>query len=207
MAIILPTSNNHPDATHVDFILDNYRVGEQVINAYKGGEYYRDLRVKFAIGKMIREFHGTLGCGGNFKNGCLYREEGVPELWRKGQAPVVCDHVVPISELVSQYQIDQSREQILKLIFSPVARISSDTDSRITASGFSKIGYEKGSPFSRYSAFNKSLSPNDRQVKILTHLGDAVDLVKWTEDDHWALVIKTKGLDSILNALQKNFGI
>lgn len=202
MSILLPVSNNHPGINPGSFILDKYSVGRQVIDAYGHGKYFVDLRVNKAIGEMIRDFHLTLGCGGNFKNGCLYREEGLPELWRKGDGPVVCDHAVPVSELVKQYQSLQSPNEILKLIFSPVVRIKLDTDRRITGSGYAKNGFINGFPFSRYNAFNKKMiDQGGQRINIVNHEGKVINLETWTESDHWSLVTNTRELEPVLKEI------
>ena len=204
MAIVFPVSKNHPGVSVSSFILDNYSVGKEVIAACRKGKYYTSLKERFAIGRMIRDFHGALGCGGNSKNGCLYREKGLPELWQKGHDPVVCDHAVPVTELVDQYKKHQSSEQIIKLIFSPVARISFVTDRRITAAGYAKNGFINGFPFSRYSTFNNAMIAQGGQpITIVNYKGEEIDLEKWTDVDHWKLVDNTPEFKPVLEEIKE----
>lgn len=190
-------NSREENASAEALILDVLEIGALQLEAVKQSRFYRDLRIKRAIADTIRQCNHILGCGGNFKNGCLYREKGLPSAWRKDQgddARVTCDHAIPVTELVRQHM--RENMELKQLIFSPVVRIRQTTNATMTSQGLAKNGFRRGFPLSRYK--------NERvDVEIVTYRGDDVDPNIWTDRDHWALVAKTEELFEVL----KNLGI
>ena len=190
MTITLPrkTKNGSP----IERIKDSINIGLQTAELHKQYKYYRDVRVNKAICNLIRECNGALGTSGNFKNGCLYIEANLSTHWTKGQGPnVQLDHAVPVTVLAKMY-LDRE-ETIEKLIFSPIARISVESNKKLSKSGLAKKGHKADRPLYRYHL---------AEIKIKNHFGEEIDTEKWTNKDHWDLVLRTEELKPILEALK-----
>lgn len=178
-------------ATPALLIKENIEIGKRIVDVYKEAKFYRKLKTQEAIATIIRNCNGTLGASGNFKNGCLYRQKGLQEFWKsKSGEKVVCDHAIPVSELVRMHV--EEGELIERLIFSPVVRISLEANDKLTRSGYAKSGFKTGFPLFRYSHIN---------IEIVTHNGASVDPAIWTDKDHMTLVRSTSELAPILKSL------
>jgi len=181
-------------STPASHIKENIRLGLEIASIYENAKYYSDLRAKHAIGTTIRDCNGTLGMTGKIKNGCLYREFGLSEFWKKGNGEVVvCDHAVPVTELVRRYR--EEDECIEKLIFSPVVRITKKSDIKLVKAGLGKKGHKTGLPLFRYSEI---------KMRIVTHKGVEIEPEKWTDEDHWDLVESTEELSPVWKELFSN---
>ena len=134
--------------------------------------------------KVIRAINEVLGAGGNFKNGCLYRERSLPERFRRGEGTQVCDHAVPVSRLTNMYLVDR-RLNLVRLALYPVVRLTDESNRRLTAGGLANSGYKDGYPLYRYSRLERL------DIEIVTHNGDTVEPASWTDEDHWMLVKDT----------------
>lgn len=190
MAIRLLKSREK-DATPALLIKDAIEIGVQYKEIASKSRFYRRLRTNGKVAETIRDCNNTLGMSGNFKNGCLYREQGLSEYWKKGNGEVVvCDHAIPVTELVRLHQEDG--EPIEKLIFSPVVRITRKSNDDLTFKGYAKSGHKQGFPLFRYSLIG---------MRVVTHLGREIDPAVWTDEDHWQLVLETDELRPILDAL------
>lgn len=170
--------------TTVDIILEQKILCELNIKTIKENARVRiDREVNDEINRRIRLANDFLGMAGSRKLGCLYFEDGV-------DGGGVCEHVIPIAELVSRYQSGIKFEE---LIFYPVARISKESDKKLTSIGLGKRGYDLERPFKRYVGAN---------ICIKTHHGDMIDACSWSMRDHWSLVFGTEELKEILKSLQ-----
>lgn len=192
MSIKLPTSRLS-NAQPSDLILQNISIGKRIIELWSQAKFNKDRRVNDTVANIIRDCNGILGCGGNFKNGCLYREEGLEEIWKpkKDQPPVICDHAIPVSELVRMYV--QDNIEIENLIFYPVVRISQDANKLLTEKGYAKRGFDPDLPLLRYSKIN---------LKIKTHFGEEIDPKTWSIEQHMDLVRNTPELKTIIETLR-----
>ena len=176
-------------------IKDAIDTGLKIEEVYKDAKFYQNARRKEAISKIIRDCNGTLGMTGKIKNGCLYREKGLSEIWQKDiDGDVICDHAVPVTELVRQYR--ENDKDIRRLIFSPVCRIRKVSDERLTKKGYAKKGFKAGLPLFRYSFLEKP------DLELVTHQGQNVDPKIWTEQDHWDLIESTNELRPVLRELE-----
>lgn len=190
MAIRLLKSKQE-GATPALLIRDEINIGMQYKEVALKSRFYRRLRTNEKVAQTIRACNNTLGMNGSFKNGCLYREKGLSEYWKKGNGEmVVCDHAVPVSELVRLHQ--EEGEPLERLILSPVVRITISSNSDLTVKGYAKKGHKRGFPLYRYSLIG---------MRVVTHLGTEVDPATWTDDDHWGLVASTEELKPVLEAL------
>ena len=179
-------------ATPALLVLDAIRLGAEYRRVTETAQFYKRLLVDRIIADTIRECSSVLGMGGVFKNGCLYRESGLPELWKKSDdVSVVCDHSVPVTELVRQHV--KELKPIEELIFSPVVRITKESNDKLIKLGFAKEGYLVGYPLFRYSHIG---------MMITTHTGEAVDPRTWTDANHWQLIRDTEELKPVLQALK-----
>lgn len=190
MSIKLPTSRI-ANAQPSDLILQYITIGKKIIELWSQAKFNKDRKVNDTVATIIRDCNGILGCGGNFKNGCLYREESLEEMWKPKNEEVICDHAIPVSELVRMYTMNSVA--IEELIFYPVVRISKKANEKLTEDGLAKNGYEPGFPLSRYSKIN---------LKIVTHFGEEIDPKTWTLEQHMNLVRSTPELKTIIDTLR-----
>ncbi|MEW6206027.1 MAG: hypothetical protein AB1516_11960 [Pseudomonadota bacterium] len=192
MSIKLPTSRI-PNAQPSDLILQYISIGKKIIELWSQAEFNKDRKVNDTVASIVRDCNGILGCGGNFKNGCLYREKDLPNPWipKKGQPAVICDHAIPVSELVKLYL--QNNIPPEELIFYPVVRISKEANDKLTKAGLAKKGNQPDFPLSRYSKID---------LKIVTHFGEEIDPKTWTLEQHMNLVRSTPELKKIIDTLQ-----
>jgi len=96
MSIKLPTSRI-PNAQPSDLILQYITIGKKIIELWSQAKFNKDRKVNDTVATIIRDCNGILGCGGNFKNGCLYREGKLEEKWTpKNGEDVICDHAIPV---------------------------------------------------------------------------------------------------------------
>lgn len=179
------------EATPALLVIEAIRLGTEYRKVAETARFYKRLIVDKRIADTIRECNSILGMGGVFKDGCLYRESGLAAFWSTSKDQiVVCDHAVPVSELVRQNI--EGISTIEEQIFSPVVRITKESNDKLTRSGFAKKGFIEGYPLFRYSHIG---------MKITTHQGYEVDPSKWTDADHWKLVAETEELKPVLQAL------
>lgn len=191
MTIKLPKSKLANVQPH-DLILQNISIGKKVIELWGQARFNKERRVNDTVANLIRDCNGILGCGGNFKNGCLYREAGLEEVWSpRNDEKVICDHAVPVSELVRMHV--EENIDIEDLIFYPVVRISQEANNQLTSRGFAKRGFEAKFPLCRYSNI---------ELKIVTHFGQQIDTRTWTFEQHMELVNNTPELREVVNALR-----
>jgi hypothetical protein len=191
MSIKLPTSRI-PNAQPSDLILQYITIGKKIIELWSQAKFNKDRKVNDTVATIIRDCNGILGCGGNFKNGCLYREGELEEKWApKNKEDVVCDHAIPVSELVRMYV--QDNIEIEDLIFYPVVRISQDANKLLTQKGYAKRGFDPDLPLLRYSKID---------LKIKTHFGEEIDPKTWTIEQHMDLVRDTPELKTIIETLR-----
>lgn len=196
MSIKLPTPRN-PNVQLSDLIVQNILIGKKIIELWRQAKFNSDRKVNDTVASIIRDCSGILGCAGNFKNGCLYREEVLSPLWKsKSGEEVICDHAIPVSELVKMYT--EKNVAIEELIFYPIVRISKDANDKLTKSGFAKKGYDGKFPFSRYAA--------QCDLKIVSHFGDEIDPKTWTIEQHMDLVRNTPELKQIIDSLGCSVG-
>lgn len=194
MAISIPRIYEKNGATPAELIQESIREGKEIGKIYSVRKFNPERGKRDAIASAIRACNMYMGAGGNFKDGCLYREKGLPESWRShngdgsGVLRVVCDHAVPVRELVRRH-LDEN-QSIESLIFSPVVRISEDTNSRLTKGGYAKKGHKTGFPLHRYSHLEG--------IQLVTHFGDEVNPATWSDGEHWRLVFSTEELKTIL---------
>ena len=180
------------DASPELLVAEAIRLGIEHMKVEESALFYRNLRLNKRIADTIRNCNNMLGMGGNFKNGCLYREYGLEAKWNKNIGElVVCDHSVPITELVRQHLVDG--EPIENLILSPVVRITSESNRALTTKGFAKKGIKAGFPLFRYSRIG---------MRILTHTDVEINPETWSDEDHWSLVLETKELHPVLEHLK-----
>ncbi len=183
-------NSREPGATPAALIIDVIEFGERRLAAAEKSQFYKDRRIHSAIADTIRDCNRVLGAAGNFKNGCLYREAGLAEKWQPGSGEsVVCDHAVPVTELVARHQAGES---IARLIFSPVVRISKSANDLLTKRGLAKTGFRDGCPLYRYSHVG---------LELVTHEGAPVDPAVWADEDHWQLVRSAEELAPVLKRL------
>lgn len=191
MSIKLPTSRI-PNAQPSDLILQYITIGKKIIELWSQAKFNKDRKVNDTVATIIRDCNGILGCGGNFKNGCLYRESVLDEIWiPKDRKQVICDHAIPVSELARMYKEDDI--QIEELIFYPVVRISLEANDNLTKKGFAKRGFDPNLPLLRYSKID---------LKIKTHFGEEIDPKTWTIEQHMDLVRNTPELKRIIDLLR-----
>lgn len=192
MSIKLPTSRI-PNAQPSDLILQYITIGKKIIELWSQAKFNKDRKVNDTVATIIRDCNGILGCGGNFKNGCLYREDDLDEIWtQRGDEQVICDHAIPVSELVRMYV--QDNIEIEDLIFYPVVRISQDANKLLTQKGYAKRGFDPDLPLLRYSKID---------LKIKTHFGEEIDPKTWTIEQHMDLVRDTPELKKIIDSLRE----
>jgi hypothetical protein len=135
---------------------------------------------KRTINDLIRWCHGAMGMYSGTSSGCLYIENDL------GKNEAVVEHVVPVSDLVNLYF--SKKLPLPLLLFLPVAKISKASNSLLL--GCAKTNTDPSFPFRRYS--NAGLS-----ASLSTHSGEAIDLVHYSLDDHFALVRETASKASV----------
>lgn len=150
--------------------------------------------------KVIRAINEVLGAGGNFKNGCLYREKSLPERFRRSEGTQVCDHAVPVSRLTNMY-LGNRRLNLVRLALYPVVRLTDESNRRLTAGGLANSGEEDGYPLYRYARLEGT------KIEIVTHHGDPADPATWTDENHWKLVKATADKNPELAEIIEHFKI
>lgn len=191
MPIQLPyfgRNRNPSPSEHAERLLDVIHVGRLVIEAQRTSRFFKDMRIKKSYSDILRQCHMTLGAGGNFKLGCLYREVGVDPI----NMPTTCDHAVPIT--IIRDWIMASSATFEDMAFSPVALISKESDRIITKSGLAKKMPDGKSDqiLSRYFAC---------EIEIQTHDGESVK-EDWSWEDHINLISKTNELKATISHLR-----
>lgn len=181
MAITIPGVRNGKNATTADVIAEQIALCEANLESIERVAFFRkDREKRDEINRRLRGCHDFLGMAGSRKNGCLYREVGL-----EPDTLVVCEHPIPVTALVSLYDIGMPFK---KLVFYPVARISKKSDSRFEQLGLVKSGHDLNFPFMRYHTAG---------IHIETHDGQAIDCSTWSMDEHWDLVGNTRELSVI----------
>lgn len=193
--------------SHAKLMIDEINYGVACFEAAQKREFGKDRSMRDALNLTIRNAGGAIGNWGNFKNGCLYREEGLQEFWnRRNNEDVVCDHVAPVSTIVDQliefWRNNQEKKinfkkAICRAVFMPVARIRKKSNDSLTQAGFANSGYNHEFPFSRY---------NNIEINIITHNGDKINLQEWKINDHWHLLRETREMNTLISDLEDHFG-
>lgn len=165
-------------------------------------EYPRELvrQRSDLVSSLIRKISGKLGMEGNFKNGCLYREKGLDERFKRGTGTQVCDHAVPVVDLTKMY-LDDRRLNLVQLALYPVVRLTDKSNSRLTADGLANAGCKDGFPLYRYSQVEGP------EIEIVTHEGVLLSTSEWTDEDHWDLVRQTAKSNPDLLEIIEHFKI
>lgn len=181
MTIVIPGVRNARDARTSDVITEQIALCKANLSSIDRIAFYRkDREKRDEVNRRLRSCHDFLGMAGARKNGCLYREAGLDP-----DASTVCEHAIPVTDLVSLYEDGMPFEV---LVFYPVARISKASDRRLQEQGLVKSGHERNLPFLRYYKAG---------IAIETHEGRAIDCDTWTIENHWDLVGATRELSAI----------
>lgn len=181
MSITIPGVRNKLRATTAEVITEQIALCKANLELIERIARYRKPREKRdEINRRLRGCHDFLGMAGSRKHGCLYREIGLSP-----DTPVVCEHAIPVTALVSLYEKGTPFED---LVFYPVARISKESDKRFERLGLVKSGHDNNLPFLRY---------HKADIEIETHEGVPIPCASWSMENHWALVHKTQELFSI----------
>lgn len=179
--IKIPGVRSAVGATTADVIVEQIRLCKNALGAIERIAVYRKQReLRDEVGRRLRGCHDFLGMAGSRKRGCLYLEVGLDK-----SMPTVCEHAIPVSELVSLYQAGVPFEC---LVFYPVALISKESDMKFGPLGLVRSGPSLEMPFMRYY---------EAGVFLETHDGIAVSCESWTMEDHWDLVRSTPELYSV----------
>ena len=187
MTIALPNFDRNHRITpkeYADRLIDIISVGRETIKAVEKSRYFRERRISDTYADIIRQCHRTLGAAGNFKTGCLYREdklEGAPR-------GTTCDHSIPITIL--RDWVSSGRTSFEVVAFAPVALLTHESDKRMNKL-YSKTGH---------NLCYESIMERYKQtgIKLITH--DGYELSdKWGWDQHIDLVLRTEPLKDIVS--------
>jgi hypothetical protein len=193
MSIQLPffdRNRNPAPENYAERIKDIIEVGKDVIKAYEKSQFFWDMRINNAYSQILRQCHMTLGAGGNFKGGCLYRQNGIAGEPRG----TTCDHAVPITYL--RDWVMKGESSFYDLAFAPVVLITQTADKKITQKGLASTMPEGnlGNIMSRYFACG---------IEIITHKGDPVK-EDWGWQDHIKLIRETIELKNTIDFFEKD---
>lgn len=181
MAIIIPGIRNEYGATTADVIAEQIALCKANILTIEKIAFYRKPREKRdEINRRLRACHDFMGMAGSRKFGCLYREVGL-----KSETPVVCEHAIPVTVMVTLYEKGTPFED---LAFFPVARIAKASDQKFGSLGLTVSGHALESPFLRYYTAG---------IEIETHHGRTISCKDWSMQDHWKLIDETPELAAI----------
>ncbi len=181
MTISIPGIRNKHGATTADVVAEQIALCKANLFTIEKVAFFRRPREKRdEINRRLRGCHDFMGMAGSRKFGCLYREVGLnPEI------PVVCEHAIPVSAVVSLYEAGIPFEE---LVFFPVARIARTSDQKFGRLGLTKSGHDLERPFLRYHTAG---------IEVETHFGEKISCKDWSIEDHWNLVDKTPELSNI----------
>lgn len=183
MPIIIPNSRI---GTTSDVIAEQIALCKAVVKVIgEVAKVRKNREINEEIGRRLRICQDFLGMRGTRRYGCLYRQVGLNE-----KTPVVCEHAIPITALVSLYHKGELLED---LVFYPVARISKESDKKFGSLGLVVKGHDLGMPFRRY---------READIKIEDHNGNPIDCTAWTMEKHWKLLDETKELSRIRNEVK-----
>ena len=181
MAISIPSVRNIHGATTADVVVEQIALCKANISTINKVAVYRKSReIRDEINRRLRGCHDFMGMSGTRKSGCLYREVEL-----RAEDPLVCDHVIPVTALVSLFEGGTPFEQ---LVFFPVARISKVSDQKFGTLGLTKSGHCSERPFMRY---------HHAGIEIETHFGTKISCKDWSIEDHWRLADKTPEISLI----------
>lgn len=181
MAITIPSIRNNHGATTADVIVEQIALCKANLITIEKVAFFRKLREKRdEISRRLRGCHDFMGMAGSRKFGCLYREIGL-----SFETPVVCEHAIPVTAMVSLYEAGTPFEV---LVFFPVARISRASDQTLNLHRLTTSGHNEERPFQRYHTAG---------IEIETHFGMKISCERWSIQDHWDLVDATPELSYI----------
>ena len=187
--------------SRIDLIEKRIEFGQGVLNlvveVYKDCQDLRRRKCNDAVEGVIRDIGQLMGMGGQFKNGCLYREKKLLEEYKKGQPKQICEHAIPVAELRKRY-LDNCELNFVKLSLCPIVRISEDANRKLDEAKRTKSGYQKGLPLSRYEGLG---------IELVTHNGEDIDPATWKDEDHWNLIKDTVANAPELAEIIKHFKI
>jgi len=181
MAIKIPGVRNKYGATTAHVIAEQIALCESNISNIQTIAIYRKEReIRDEINRRLRVCHDFLGMARSRKYGCLYKEVKIDE-----EQPLVCEHAIPVSGLVSLYESGIAFEE---LVYYPVARILKTSDKKFEKMGLVKTGYHTNFIFLRYAKAG---------IRIETHFGHEIDTSLWTIQNHRELIEQTPELIQI----------
>lgn len=202
MAIQLYTPSKKDRPSRVSLIDLRLEFGRQLLFLIQSiyGDYPSLAKRQRSDGveKTIRDINQLLGMGGSFKNGCLYREEKLSEMFKRGEQEQICDHAIPVADLRDRYLANPNLN-IVKLALYPVVRISKEANGQLNRAKRTKSGHKEGYPLSRYEGLD---------ISLVTHHGGApLDPARWTDADHWELVSRTADETPELKEIIERFNV
>lgn len=187
MTIFIPGIKNKHGATTADVVAEQIALCKANLLTIEKVAFFRKPREKRdEINRRLRVCHDFMGMAGSRKFGCLYREVGL-----NSEVPVVCEHAIPVTAIVSLYEMGTPFEE---LVFFPVARISKASDRKFGDLGLTKSGHDLDRPFLRY---------HTADIEVETHFGKKVSCKDWSIQDHWQLVEETPELAAIRQEVLK----
>lgn len=146
----------------------------RLVDMYKQGGNLQHLRLlRDSIDHWIRRYHGYT-IGGSI--GTHYVEVGLPATV-KG----IFEHVIPASKL--RDMLINGTLTINQALNAPISRVSSLTDHYLRNEGLVSTNNDYWHFFRRYSSLTACTI--ELEVEIQTHDGKAIDLDKWTLQDHY----------------------
>lgn len=189
MAIHIPGIRSKHGATTADVVAEQIALCKaNLLTIEKVAIFRKPREIRDEINRRLRGCHDFMGMAGSRKFGCLYREADLdPEV------PVVCEHAIPVTEMVSLYQAGTPFEE---LVFFPVARIAKTSDQKLDGQGLTKSGSDLDRPFMRYHTAG---------IEIETHFGMKISCKDWSIEDHWSLVDNTPEISHIRQELTTKF--
>ena len=175
MAVRIPSVRNKHGATTAHIIAEQIALCESNIrNVQEIAIYRKEREIRDEINRRLRVCHDFLGMAGSRKYGCLYKEVKIDE-----DQPLICEHAIPVSGLVSLYESGVPFE---KLVFYPVVRILKTSDKKFEEMGLVKSGFDEEFIFLRYAKAG---------IPIETHFGREIDTNSWTIENHWEFIKQT----------------
>lgn len=181
MAIFIPGIRNKHGATTADVVAEQIALCKaNLLTIEKVAIFRKPREMRDEINRRLRGCHDFMGMAGSRKFGCLYREVDL-----NPEAPVVCEHAIPVTAMVSLYEAGTPFEE---LVFFPVARIAKTSDQKFGSLGLTKSGHDLERPFMRYYTAG---------IEIETHFGIKISCNDWSFEDHWRLVEKTPEISHI----------
>ncbi len=177
---------------HSDLIKNHINILEAVIPAIKKvSKYGTERQIKNEINKRIRECQNILGMWGDRRSGILYFEKSINFLEVKDKNKFTVEHVIPVSATVQRY-IDGDPIPIEKLIFNPIALITTESDKQLREKGLAKSGHDFDFPFRRYKQV---------EIEIKDLHGTVINCENFSIEDHFELIHKVPELQEVINEI------